>query len=270
MIILAHAVLTAGDLKNLLISAKLIPFEEGEVLDGTILIADDEVQIAELIELYLEKDNVRVIKAENGIEAWNMLEANKVDLAIIDIMMPGMDGYQLIRKIRTKYSIPVIMLSAKTSDSDKILGLDLGADDYIAKPFNPLEVVARVQAQLRRFFRLNPQAGGAGDSRLMKIGDLTLDEDGGAAYKGGQQLPLTQTEFKMLAFLMRNADRVMTKKQIFESVWEAAWYADDGTIMVHISNLRDKIESDSRQPVYLKTIRGLGYKFEKNPESGLE
>jgi DNA-binding response OmpR family regulator len=235
-------------------------------LNGTILIADDEVQIAELIELYLEKDNIHVIKAANGIEAWNKLQENKVDLAIIDIMMPGMDGYQLVRKIRTKYAIPVIMLSAKTADSDKILGLDLGADDYIAKPFNPLEVVARVQAQLRRFYCLNPQAGSSGDNHVITIGDIMLDEEGGTVSKCGVPLQLTQTEFKMLAFLMRNAGRVMTKKQIFESVWEAAWYADDGTIMVHISNLRDKIECDDGQPVYLKTIRGLGYKFETSPK----
>jgi DNA-binding response OmpR family regulator len=239
-------------------------------LNGTILIADDEAQIAELIELYLEKDGIRVLKAGNGVDAWAMIQENPIDLAIIDIMMPGMDGYQLVRRIRTKYAIPVIMLSAKTDDSDKILGLDLGADDYIAKPFNPLEVVARVQAQLRRFYRLNPQAGLAGEMRTLTIGDLTLDEDGGAAYKKGQPLSLTQTEFKMLAYLMRNADRVMTKKQIFESVWEADWYSDDGTVMVHVSNLRDKIEDDSRQPVYLKTIRGLGYKFERRPELNRE
>lgn len=238
-------------------------------MNGTILIADDEVQIAELIELYLEKDDIRVLKAANGIEAWDLLQANKVDLAILDIMMPGMDGYQLVRKIRSKYTIPVIMLSAKTSDSDKILGLDLGADDYIAKPFNPLEVVARVQAQLRRFYELNPQAGAAPEPSVIKIGELALDEDGGQALKSGAPLNLTQTEFRMLRFLMRNADRVVTKKQIFESVWETSWYADDGTIMVHISNLRDKIEDDSRQPMYLKTIRGLGYKFEKNPKVGL-
>ncbi len=234
-------------------------------MNGTILIADDEAQIAELIELYLEKDGIQVLKAGNGNEAWNIIQENHVDLAIVDIMMPGMDGYQLVRKIRAKYATPVIMLSAKTADSDKILGLDLGADDYIAKPFNPLEVVARVQAQLRRYYLLNPQVG-QNELRTMTIGDLTLDEDGGAAYKKGQPLQLTQTEFKMLAYLMRNADRVMTKKQIFESVWEANWYSDDGTVMVHISNLRDKIEDDSRQPVYLKTIRGLGYKFERNPE----
>lgn len=236
-------------------------------MNGTILIADDEVQIAELIELYLEKDNVHVIKAENGIDAWNKLQENKVDLAIIDIMMPGMDGYQLVRKIRTKFTMPVIMLSAKTADSDKILGLDLGADDYIAKPFNPLEVVARVQAQLRRFYKLNPQAASANEPPVLSIGDLSLDEDGGAASKRGLPLALTQTEFKMLSFLMHNADRVVTKKQIFENVWEADWFSDDGTIMVHISNLRDKIEDDSRKPEYLKTIRGLGYKFEKKPKA---
>ncbi len=236
-------------------------------MNGTILIADDEVQIAELIELYLEKDGVRVIKAADGIDAWNKLEQNPVDLAILDIMMPGMDGYQLVRKIRSKYAIPVIMLSAKTEDRDKILGLDLGADDYIAKPFNPLEVVARVQAQLRRFYKLNPQAGAGEMQTVLQAGDITLDEAGGVVTKRGLPLALTQTEFRMLGYLMRNADRVVTKKQIFENVWEAEWFSDDGTVMVHISNLRDKIEDDSRNPQYLKTIRGLGYRFEKHPRS---
>ena len=240
--------------------------EPGEKpLSGTILIVDDEVQIVELVELYLEKDNYQVLKAFDGVQAWQMLQANKVDLAIIDIMMPGMDGYQLIKLIRGKYVMPVIMLSAKGEDSDKILGLDLGADDYIAKPFNPLEVVARVQAQLRRFHELNPQASEHDEPQVITIGDLTLDEQACQLTKGGKPVALTQTEFRILSYLMKNPDKVHTKKQIFESAWEAAYYADDGTIMVHISNLRDKIEDDSRQPVYLKTIRGLGYKFEKLP-----
>ena len=230
-------------------------------MGSTVLIADDEAQIAELIELYLEKDGNRVIKAKNGVEAWNRIQDSKVDLAIIDIMMPGMDGYQLIKKIRSKYTIPVIMLSAKSADSDKILGLDLGADDYITKPFNPLEIVARVQAQLRRFYKLNPQADGMRE-KILKIGDVSLDEDACEVRKSGQLVALTQTEYRILNFLMRNPNRVLTKKQIFESVWDDAYVADDGTVMVHISNLRDKIEDDTRQPRYLKTIRGLGYKFE--------
>jgi DNA-binding response OmpR family regulator len=233
-------------------------------MGSTILIADDDEHIAELIELYLEKDGNRVIKAADGVEAWNRIQEGRVDLAILDIMMPGMDGYQLVRKIRTKYAIPVIMLSAKSADSDKILGLDLGADDYITKPFNPLEIVARVQAQLRRFYKLNPQADGIKEKALT-IGDVSLDEDTCEVRKHGEPVALTQTEYRILCFLMHNPDRVLTKKQIFENVWDETWYADDGTVMVHISNLRDKIEDDSRQPRYLKTIRGLGYKFERNP-----
>ena len=235
-------------------------------MKNTILIADDEAQIAELIELYLEKDGMSVIRAVDGQDAWTKIQENKVDLAIVDIMMPVMDGYQLIKKIRSRYAMPVIVLSAKGEDSDKILGLDLGADDYMAKPFNPLELVARVQAQLRRFQQLNPQT--AQRTGPLVIGEIALDEEACTVTKRGEPITLTQTEYKILAFLMNNAEKVLTKKQIFESVWDAQYYSDDGTIMVHISNLRDKIEDESKQPVYLKTIRGLGYKFEKEPKLG--
>ena len=232
-------------------------------MKNTILIADDEAQIAELIELYLEKDGMTVIRAVDGQDAWTKIQDNKVDLAVVDIMMPVMDGYQLIKKIRSRYAMPVIVLSAKGEDSDKILGLDLGADDYMAKPFNPLELV---QAQLRRSQQLNPQT--AQRSGPIVIGEISLDEESCTVLKRGEPIALTQTEYKILAFLMNNAEKVLTKKQIFESVWDAQYYSDDGTIMVHISNLRDKIEDESKQPVYLKTIRGLGYKFEKEPKLG--
>lgn len=224
----------------------------------TILIADDDEHISELIELYLEKDGIAVERAVDGIAAWQRIERGGIDLAILDIMMPGMDGYALVRKIRERYDLPVIMLSAKGEDADKILGLDLGADDYMGKPFNPLEVVARVQAQLRRVVRTQPQPP---RPRILQAGDLTLDEDACVVRRGEEPLALTQTEYRILQYLMRNPNRVLTKKQIFESVWEENWVSDDGTVMVHISNLRDKLEADG-QPKRLKTIRGLGYKLE--------
>lgn len=223
-----------------------------------ILIADDDEHIAELIELYLEKDGIAVERAADGIAAWQRIERGGIDLAILDIMMPGMDGYALVRKIRERYDLPVIMLSAKGEDADKILGLDLGADDYMGKPFNPLEVVARVQAQLRRVARTQAQPP---RPRVLQVGDLTLDEDACVVRRGGEALALTQTEYRILQYLMHNPNRVLTKKQIFESVWEENWVSDDGTVMVHISNLRDKLEADA-QPKRLKTIRGLGYKLE--------
>ncbi len=227
----------------------------------TILIADDDEHIAELIELYLEKDGIAVERAADGVAAWERIQRGGIDLAILDIMMPGMDGYALVRRIRERYPLPVIMLSAKGEDRDKILGLELGADDYMTKPFNPLEIVARVQAQLRRCTRLNPEAQ-AQRERALRVGTLTLDENTCEVRRDGELLALTQTEYRILDYLMRNPNRVLTKKQIFESVWGEPWVADDGTVMVHISNLRDKLEPDSRQPQYLKTIRGLGYKLE--------
>lgn len=235
-------------------------------MNRKILIADDEKEIVELVELYLQKDGFEVLKACNGIEAWGMIDGADVDLAVIDIMMPELDGYQLIRKIRTKYNIPVIILSARNDDNDKILGLGLGADDYITKPFNPLEVLARINAQLRRFYNFNTQSPNgekAAGANIIKIGDLLLNEDGCSLYKKGSIIQLTHTEYKIISLLIKNHERVFTKKQIFEKVWDEQYYADDNIIMVHISNIREKIEDDPKNPVYLKTIRGLGYKFEK-------
>ncbi|MCX7914298.1 MAG: response regulator transcription factor [Thermodesulfovibrionales bacterium] len=225
-----------------------------------ILVADDEREIVELIELYLSKENYNIIKAYDGMEAYNKFGEEKIDLAILDIMMPLLDGFQLIKRIREKYNTPVIILSAKSEDMDKILGLGLGADDYMTKPFNPLELTARVQAQLRRYHKLGPSAE-LKEKSVIEIGDIVLDEDGMTASKGDKQLDLTSKEFKILYLLMKNQGKVYTKKQIFEYVWEDNYYNDDNVVMVHLSNLRDKIEDNPKTPVYIKTIRGLGYKF---------
>lgn len=225
-----------------------------------VLIADDEKEIVELLTLYLEKDDYEVLEAYDGFEALEILKNINVDAAIIDIMMPNMNGYELIKIIRKQYKIPVIMMSAKSETSDKILGLELGADDYITKPCDPLEVLARVKAQLRRFCEFNnTEEKYEGD---IVIGDLRLNRENCTLSNGSEQIQLTSTEYKLLLLLMENPKRVFTKKQIFEYVWEEPFYGDDNTIMVHISKLRDKIEKDSKNPMYLKTIRGLGYKFE--------
>lgn len=235
-------------------------------MNRRILIADDEKEIVELVELYLQKDAFEVIKAGDGKDAWDKICETGIDLAVIDIMMPGIDGYQLLKMIRTKYNIPVIILSARNDDNDKILGLGLGADDYITKPFNPMEVLARIHAQLRRFYNFNlrssPDVNAAAGNEIT-IGDLVLNEESCTLYKKGTIVQLTHTEFKMISLLMGSPDRVFTKKQIFEKVWDEPYYADDNIIMVHMSNLREKIEEDAKNPAYLKTIRGLGYKFER-------
>lgn len=225
-----------------------------------VLIADDEQEIIELFTLYLEKDGYEIIEAYDGFSALNILKNEAIDIAVIDIMMPNMDGYELIKIIRQQYKIPVIMMSAKSELSDKILGLELGADDYITKPCDPLEVLARVKAQLRRFCEFNYTE--EEPIKDLVIGDLKLDRDSCTLCKRNEYIQLTSTEYKLLLLLMSNPKKVFTKKQIFEYVWNEPFYGDNNTIMVHISKLRDKIEEDSKNPVYLKTIRGLGYKFE--------
>ncbi|SHJ30460.1 DNA-binding response regulator, OmpR family, contains REC and winged-helix (wHTH) domain [Clostridium cavendishii DSM 21758] len=225
----------------------------------TILIADDEKEIIELLALYLEKDGYKVVEAYDGIMALDILKNKKVDIALIDIMMPNMDGYQLIKRLRKEYKIPVIFVSAKNDASDKILGLELGSDDYITKPFNPLEVSARVKAQLRRFYEFNERVE---EKSILEIGELKLDNTTYLLYKKDELVNITSTEYKLLSFLMNNPNKVFTKKQLFEHVWDEIYYGDDNTIMVHISKLRDKIEDNSKNPVYLKTIRGIGYKLE--------
>lgn len=226
-----------------------------------ILIADDEVEILETLDIYLEKEGYEVHKAEDGLSAWKLIQSTEIDLAVLDIMMPIIDGYKLIKMIRENYNIPVIMLSAKNQDSDKILGLGLGADDYVSKPFNPLELVARVNAQIRRFYNFN--IGIESSKLVINIGDIRFDVFNSVVSRGTQELDLTSVEFKILRLLMENAGRILTKKEIYEAVWEDHFLGDDNIIMVHISNLRDKIEINSRKPVYIKTVRGLGYKFEK-------
>ncbi|WP_342478024.1 response regulator transcription factor [Paenibacillus sp. FSL H7-0350] len=228
----------------------------------TILIADDESEIVELLQLYLEKEYT-ILTAENGIEALQRMQNNKIDLAILDIMMPGMDGLQLLKRIREHEQFPVLFLSAKSQYHDKILGLELGADDYIAKPFNPLEIVARAGAMLRRVHQFDAKAAEEEKpNEQIVLGRLTLDRSTCQVEVAGEAIALTSTEYKILELLMQQPGRVFTRKKIYETVWEDFYVYEDNSIMVHISNIRDKIERDSKRPEYLKTIRGLGYKIE--------
>lgn len=222
--------------------------------------AEDDADIVELMVLYLENSNYNVLKASDGVEAYEVLKTNNVDLAIVDIMMPKMNGYELIKKIRETSNIPIIIVSAKNSDSDKILGLDLGADDYVVKPFNTLELVSRVNSNLRRFYDFNDNKGR--ESEILKVGELELDTNNLILKKNKNEIELTPTEYKIVSLLMKKPGRVFTKVQIYENVKGEYFEADDNTIMVHISKIREKIEEDSHNPKYIKTVRGLGYKIE--------
>ncbi|WP_044639921.1 response regulator transcription factor [Risungbinella massiliensis] len=231
----------------------------------TILIVDDEPDIVDLLKLFLEKEYV-ILEASNGQEAIHLFAQASIDIAIIDIMMPHIDGFELLQWIRKHSKLPVIILSARNQDMDKIVGLGLGADDFISKPFNPLEVVARIQAQLRRTYEFNEPLLVQPSARETSVGDLTLDHDACLLYKRGKVITLSAIEYKLLKLFMDKPGRIFTKKQIFENVWSYQYLADDNTIMVQISRLRDKIEDSPRVPTYLITVRGLGYRFAKKDE----
>ncbi len=220
---------------------------------ATILIAEDDPDIRGLLRLYLESEEFEVIEAENGTRALELARAKMPDMAVLDVMMPGMDGYELTRALRRLGDLPILILSAKSRDEDKILGLNLGADDYIAKPFNPVEIVARVKAQLRRAARSSASA--------LSAGGLILDPSSLAVIRDGVSVPLTPMEYKILSVLMRSPGRIFTKLQLYESAAGTYFEGDDNTMMVHISKLREKIEEDPRTPRRIVTVRGLGYKF---------
>ncbi|HDR4453875.1 MULTISPECIES: response regulator transcription factor [Bacillus] len=230
-----------------------------------ILIVDDDKDIIDLLKLFLEMENFFVVEASNGEVALKCLEENHIDLAIVDIMMPKMDGYQLIKKIRETLQFPILILSAKSQEVDKIIGLGIGADDFITKPFSALEIIARVQAHLRRSYEFNDKAV-EGKEKQIHMGDLVLDHHSCTLYKSSESISLSATEYKILTLFMEEPGRIFTKKQIFESVWSEYYCADDNTIMVHISRLREKLEDSPKNPVYIKTIRGLGYRFARKEE----
>ena len=224
-------------------------------MNPLILIAEDDADIRALLRLYLEGDGFRVLEAEDGTTALVLAREHAPDMAILDIMMPGMNGFELTRALRKYSEIPILILSAKSQDNDKILGLNLGADDYIAKPFNPVEIVARVKAQLRRAAR--------NSSDVITVRELSLDTAAFQLTKSGVPIPLTPMEYKILALLMRSPGRIFTKIQLYEGAIGNYFEGDDNTMMVHISKLREKIEDAPRNPRYIITVRGLGYKLEK-------
>lgn len=229
-----------------------------------ILIADDEPEIRDLLRLYLEKDGYEVLEAAGGLEALNILKTERPDLAILDIMMPGPDGYRVLRNIRETSNIPVILLSAKSADSDKILGLDLGADDYITKPFVPLEAVARVHSALRRFYDLGSGQKALPENRILQTKTLRLDLKSCLLYRKDEKIVLTSVEFKIMKLFLENPGKVFTKQQLFEAGWEESYMLSDNNVMVCISKLRAKLDCDGRQ--YIRTIRGLGYRLEDEGE----
>ena len=226
-----------------------------------ILIVEDSQEIIDLIKIYLEQEEYFIYAARDGRIAVNLFEQEEIHLVILDIMLPELNGYEVIKRIRKISNVPVIILSAKNQDADKILGLNLGADDYVAKPFNPLELVARINAQIRRFYDF----GGSKEKQDEKviIGQLMLDQRECKLYKKNREIDLTYMEYKLLKLFMTEPGRVFTKAQIFELVWENEYYYTDNTVVVYISKLRDKIEDDSKNPQLIKTVRGLGYRFEK-------
>lgn len=229
-----------------------------------LLIADDETEIAELLRLYFEKDAHTVFQAENGADALKIIETESIDCAILDVMMPGLNGFQLVKKIRSlsdekKAGIPILMLTARVASSDKILGLDLGADDYITKPFDPVEVVARVNANVRRFKKQIPQSQNQAESEKLTFGPLELDTERCALFKNGEEVEITGTEYKILNLLMASPNRVFTKSQISDAGWGEGFFVEDNSIMVALSKLRAKLGSE----VTIKNIRSLGWRLEK-------
>ncbi|MFR1833521.1 MAG: response regulator transcription factor [Lachnospiraceae bacterium] len=234
--------------------------------DTNILVVDDEKEIADLIEIYLVSDGYKVYKANNAKEGLDILDTEEIHLVLLDIMMPGMDGLEMCKKIRETNNIPIIMLSAKSTDLDKILGLGTGADDYVTKPFNPLELTARVKSQLRRYTQLNPSSAvhteAAGKNEIIVKG-LTINKDNHKVSVYGEEIKLTPIEFDILYLLASNPGHVFSTDEIFEKVWNEKVYEANNTVMVHIRRLRGKMKEDTRQNKIITTVWGVGYKIEK-------
>ena len=227
----------------------------------TILVCDDDKDIVEAIDIYLTQEGYRVLKAYDGLQALEILKKEEVHLLIIDIMMPKLDGIHATLRIREESSIPIIILSAKTEDADKILGLNIGADDYVTKPFSPLELVARVKSQLRRYTKLGTMAENT--ENVFRTGGLVVDDDKKQVTVDGENIRLTPMEFNILCFLVRNAGKVYSIEQIYESIWNEEAIEVDNTVAVHIRHIREKIEINPKDPQYLKVVWGIGYKVEK-------
>ena len=227
-----------------------------------ILVVDDEREIADLIEVYLKNDGYTVYKFYNGMDAIKCIAEKELDLAILDIMLPDMDGYHICQKIREKFFYPVIMLTAKIEDEDKIMGLTLGADDYITKPFNPLEVVARVKTQLRRYTKYNIERGIVAAQKEIDIRGLHISKDNHKCLLNGEILTLTPIEFEILWYLCSRRGTVVSSEGLFEAVWGEKYLDNNNTVMTHIEKKKEKMKEPARRPKYIKTIWGVGYTIE--------
>jgi len=231
-----------------------------ELYMANILICDDEKDIVNALKIYLNDPDRQLFEAYNGRQALDVLSAEHIDLILLDIMMPVMDGIETLAEVRKNYNMPVILLTAKSEDADKILGLNVGADDYITKPFNPLEVTARVNSQLRRYLKLG---SGTAEEKTLVIGSIELDDRKKEVSVDGETVSLTPKEFEILKFLMSSPNRVFSPKEIYSSIWKERPYGAENTIAVHIRHIREKIEINPKEPQYLKVVWGIGYKLEK-------
>lgn len=228
-----------------------------------VLVVEDDKEIREGVEIYLKSQGYEVFQAVDGVEGLEVIEKEDIHLAIVDIMMPRMDGISMVVKLREKYDFPVIFLSAKSEEVDKIMGLNMGADDYVTKPFTPMELLARVNSQLRRYRRFMERLGDKEEnSRIHTIGGLEINEDNVEVTVDGEPVKMTPIEYKILLLLMKNPGRVFSAEEIYERVWNERAINTD-TIMVHVRNIREKIEVNPREPKYLKVVWGVGYKIEK-------
>lgn len=227
-----------------------------------ILVCDDDKEIVEAIEIYLSQEGYKVLKAYDGEEALELLDKHKVDLLIIDVMMPKLDGIRATLKIREKKNMPIIILSAKSEDADKILGLNVGADDYMTKPFNPLELTARVKSQLRRYTQLGSTIDKSNQA-VYAVGGLSIDDEQKEVTVDGEPVRLTPIEYNILLLLVKNQGKVFSIDQIYESIWNEDAIGVDNTVAVHIRHIREKIEINPKEPRYLKVVWGVGYKIEK-------
>ncbi|ANC77619.1 response regulator transcription factor [Fictibacillus nanhaiensis] len=228
-------------------------------MQSRVLIVDDDSDIRNLISVYLENEGMYTVQSENAIDALAQLEKKDFDLIILDIMMPKMDGIQACMRIRQERNMPIIMLSAKSEDMDKIQGLAAGADDYLSKPFNPLELMARVKSQLRRYRKYNQDTDSSRE--FIEIGDLKINTETRQVWVRGKDVRLTPKEFSILELLALNKGIVMSIEKIYEAVWQEEFYKSDSTVMVHITKIREKLEEDPKRPIYIKTVWGVGYKI---------
>lgn len=228
----------------------------------TILVCDDDREIVEAIDIYLTQEGYKVLKAYDGQEAVQVMQSEKVDLLVIDIMMPKLDGIRATLSIREKSPVPIIILSAKSEDADKILGLNIGADDYLTKPFNPLELVARVKSQLRRYTMMSQVQELQGT--IYRIGGLEVNDERKEVFVDGEKVKFTPLEYNILLFMMKHPGRVYSSNQIYENIWNEEALAAENTVAVHIRHIREKIEINPKEPRYLKVVWGVGYKIDKN------